>query len=258
MWRALGVLGLLLGLALGQGLEVGVRSGGGMGVAYLRLEGVWTLEGARLGLALTPYLLLPGGEGGLLLERAFLEVQEEDWALALGRLPLTPGEGRLFPYTWNAPNPVGGSTGVLGGTLTHYGAEHRLRLGLTEQGPFAELALKEGRFFLFREGAGLLGSWPLGEGVGYGEAFWTQEGYRGLLGYSAFLGPWLLTLEGVYPPWGAALALAWEGEGLALQGLIGVRGGPFGGIGLRWEAWSLGLSGVGGRFLGWVSYRREF
>ncbi|MFN3346828.1 MAG: hypothetical protein ACK42E_03335, partial [Candidatus Bipolaricaulaceae bacterium] len=52
MGRALGVLGLLLGLALGQGLEVGLRGGGGVGVAYLRLEGVWTLEGVRLGLAL--------------------------------------------------------------------------------------------------------------------------------------------------------------------------------------------------------------
>ncbi|WP_018461630.1 hypothetical protein ACLWNE_05900 [Thermus oshimai] len=257
MGRALGVLGLLLGLALGQGLEVGLRGGGGVGVAYLRLEGVWTLEGVRLGLALAPYLLLPGGKGEFLLERAFLEAQEGDWALTLGRLPLTPGEGRLFPYTWNAPNPLGGSTGVLGGLLTHYGPEHRLRLGLTEKGPFAELALKEGRLFLFREGAGLLGSWPLGEGVGYGEAFWTQDGPRGLLGYTAFWGPWLLTLEGVYPL-GAALALAWEGEGLALQGLLGVRQGLFGGLTLRWEAWSLGLSGVGGRFLGWVSYRGDF
>ncbi|WP_337844443.1 hypothetical protein [Thermus sp.] len=257
MGKALGVWAVALGLALGQGLEMGVRGGGGLGVAYLRLEGVWALEGGRLGLALAPYLSWPGGRGEVEVERAYLEAQEGDWTLTLGRFPLTPGEGRLFPYTWNALNPVGGSTGVWGGALTHYGPGHRLRLGLTERGPFAELALSEGRLFLFREGAGLLGSLALGEGVGYGEAFWTREGPRALLGYTAFLGPWLFTLEGVYP-WGAALALAWEGEGLAFQGLLGVRQGLFGGASLRWEAWSLGVGGEGGRLLGWVGFRGEF
>ncbi|AEV16292.1 hypothetical protein TCCBUS3UF1_12490 [Thermus sp. CCB_US3_UF1] len=253
MVRGLALLALFLP-ALAQGYEVGLWGLGGLGGAYLRLQGELALPGGRLGFALAPYGRAPG-EVGLALERLVLVGEEGEWALALGRLPLTLGEGRLFPYTWNRPSPAGGEEGVWGGYLTGYG-EARLRLGwVMERGPFLEVALPELRAYAFPGGGGLGWSLRAGPGVAYGEARWEAGQGVGLLGVSLPLEEGVLTLEATYP-W--AWAGAWWGslEGWRLGLLAGYRGGWFAALEGEWEGWGFGVAWPG---LGWrVSFRGDF
>ncbi|GAA6755403.1 hypothetical protein Thermus77420_08790 [Thermus thalpophilus] len=102
--------------ALAQGVEAGVLGLGPRPTFFLRLSGELLGEGVRAAYALAPYLA--EGGGGISLERLYLAAEEGEWGLVLGRFPLTLGEGRLFPYTWNTPGPAGGEEGVWGGALT--------------------------------------------------------------------------------------------------------------------------------------------
>lgn len=243
-------VGLLLGLALGQGLEVGVFGPGP--TLYARLHGALALEGAEVRFALAPYAGLRAS--GVAVEDLRLGVGEGSYALELGRFPLTPGEGRLFPYTWNRPGPALAPKGVWGGHLTWYGEALRLRAGYAwERGAFLEVALPEGRVFLSREAVGAGGAFRLGGWVVYGDAFWTPGGGLGTLGATGFWDGVLWTVELAYPGkagvearllgegWELGLALVRDGDlgARLVAGLEGARGWIF-----LWEAgvaWGVGV-----------------
>ncbi|SDE82570.1 hypothetical protein SAMN04488243_11213 [Thermus arciformis] len=236
-------LGFLLGfsLALAQGLELGVWGGEGRAAFYLRLAGLSSWEGGRVAFSLVPYLGLPGGEGGVSLERLSLTLWEGPWGLELGRFPLSLGQGRLYPYTWNRPSPAGGEEGVWGGALSWYGEGVVARAGwVRERGGFAEVRGQGVRAYLFRGGAGVAAEGRLGEALFYGEGRW-EGGFSGLLGASWAAGGLLFTLEGVYP-WGFGLGVEGALEALGFSGRVLYREGM--GFGL-----AFGLGGEGWRFL---------
>ncbi|TBH21941.1 hypothetical protein [Thermus thermamylovorans] len=234
MRRLVGVFALVLFPALAQGYEVGAFGLGGQTTSYLRLFGAVPVEGGRLFYALAPYLRMAPGEGGLAVERLYLAVEVGEVGLTLGRFPYTFGEGRLFPYTWNAPSPAGGVEGVWGGFLTLYG-EARLRLGYAwGPGGFAEAAWGDLKALVFPGGVGLAGSARLGEVVVYGETMGLASGPRGLLGWSWAWGPGEVVLEAAYP---LGVGLGWFGqvEGLGLSLRLAYGGGWSWGVGLGWE-----------------------
>ncbi len=242
--------------ALAQGYEVGAYGLAGQATLYLRLYGEVAGEGGRLRFSLAPYLRPSLGEAGVSLEQLSLTWEEEAYALTLGRFPLTLGEGRLFPTTWNRPGPAGGEEGVWGGVLTGYGVV-RARLGYAwGQGAFLELAWPDLRLWTFSGGGGLGATGRLGEAVVYGEATWEAGQGRGLLGLAQALWGGLLTLEVGYP-WKAGLAWAWGGEGLAFQVLAGYREGPFFALDLGVGGLSLGLGGLGGLLWWRASWRGD-
>lgn len=243
--------------ALAQGYEVGAHGLAGQATLYLRLYGEVAGEGVRFHFSLAPYFRPSAGEGGISLERIYLSWEGEALALTLGRFPLTLGEGRLFPTTWNRLGPAGGEEGVWGGMLTGYG-EVRVRLGYAwTRGAFLELAWPDLRLWAFPGGGGLGATGRLGEAVVYGEATWEAGEGRGLLGLAQALLGGLLTLEVGYPG-RAGVAWAWGGEDLAFQALAGYQEGPFFALGLGVGRLSLGLGGSGG--LSWwrASWRGDF
>ncbi|GGN03909.1 hypothetical protein GCM10007092_18030 [Thermus composti] len=254
--RALGLL-LLFVPAWAQGVELGVYGVGASPTFFLRLLGTLPLEGGSLAYALAPYWQARWGQGGVSLERLVLRAEEGELGLALGRLPFSLGEGRVFPYTWNTPGPAGGEEGVWGGTLTWYGP-FRLRLGYGwERGGVLELALPEVRAWLESQGGGLAGSLALGEAVAYGEArLKAGKGY-GLVGVSWVLGEGLFTLEGTYP-WGLGLAASWPLEELALLGSLGYREGWWGSLALEGEGWRVHGGYGAGAWVWGVSLKGEF
>ncbi|WP_167764556.1 hypothetical protein [Thermus tengchongensis] len=244
MRRFVGFLALVLSPALAQGYEVGAFGLGGQVTLYLRLVGEVPVEGGRLFYALVPYLQPGLGEGGLAVERLYLAAAAGEVGLTLGRFPYTFGEGRLFPYTWNAPSPAAGAEGVWGGFLTLYG-EARLRLGYAwGPGVFAEAAWEDLRFLVFPGGVGLAGSACLGEAVVYGEVMGLASGPRGLLGWSWAWGPGEMVLEAAYP---LGVGLAWMGqvEGLGVSLRASYGQGWFWGLGLGWEGFRVEVGGAG-------------
>ncbi|GAA5335705.1 MULTISPECIES: hypothetical protein [Thermus] len=240
--------------ALGQGWEAGVYGLGPAPTFFLRFSGELG-EGVRVSYALAPYLR--EGEGGLSLERLYLVAEEGEWRLLLGRFPLTLGEGRLFPYTWNAPSPTGGEEGVWGGALTWYGP-WRLRLGYAwDRGGFLEAAWPEVRVWLEREGGGVAGSVRLGEAVAYGEGRLGAGGPFALVGATLALGEGMVTLEGTYP-WGGALGAVWPLEGLRLAGALGYGAGWWGSLALEGEEFWVRVGWGSGVWTWGMGFRGEF
>ncbi|GLV47190.1 hypothetical protein TJA_03640 [Thermus sp. LT1-2-5] len=222
---------------------------------FLRLFGELSGDGVRAVYALAPYLGERGG--GVSLERLYVRVEEGEWSLVLGRFPLTLGEGRLFPYTWNTPGPAGGEEGVWGGALTWYGS-WRLRLGYAwERGGFLEAAWSEGRLWLEEQGMGVAGSVRLGEVVAYGEGrLWAGRPF-GLLGASLALGDGVVTVEGAFP-WAGAVGLSWPLEGASLAGSLGYGPGWWGWVGLEGEEYWVRLGRLGGVWAWGFGVRGEF
>lgn len=256
----------LLSSALAQGLELGA-----FGLAdqpptlYLRLSGQTKGERVRLSYAVAPYWRLGLGEGGVSLEQLYLVVegvaarkeQVEELDLALGRMPLALGEGRLFPYAWDTPGPAGGQEGVWGVSLTLYG-EARWRLGYAlGHGFWIEGALSDLKVYAFSYGLGVSGSLPLGGGLAYGEAFLTRWGPRGLVGFTWALGEGQLLAEVLYPwAWGGRWVGGGEGAYYWLQ--LNYREGLGWGVGLELEGFGLGVAGGGGIWRWQVAWRGEF
>lgn len=224
-------------------------------VTYEHGTGELLGEGVRAAYALAPYLA--EGGGGISLERLYLAAEEGEWGLVLGRFPLTLGEGRLFPYTWNTPGPAGGEEGVWGGALTWYGPV-RLRLGYAwERGGFLEVAWSEARLWLEEKGGGVAGSARLGEVVAYGEGRLQRGGFFGLLGATFALGEGAVTLEGTYP-WAGAVGVVWPLEGVSVAGSLGYGPGWWGWVGLEGDAFWLKLGRFGGVWAWGFAVRGDF
>lgn len=248
----------LLSSALGQGLELGAFGlGGHPPTAYVRLSGQALGEGMRLSYAIAPYWRFGLGEGGISLEQLYLVVEGEDLDLTLGRLPLTLGEGRLFPFSWDRLGPAAGMEGVWGVFLTGYG-EARWRVGyFLDQGVLAEVALPDLRVFAFSHGVGVAGNIRLGAGVAYGEALLTRWEPRGLVGITWALEEGQLLVEVVYPwAWGGRWLGGSEGVLYWLQFIY--REGLGWGVGLELEGLSLSMGGGEGLWSWQVAWRGEF
>ncbi|WP_243090100.1 hypothetical protein [Thermus neutrinimicus] len=263
--RSLWLLSLLCS-AVAQGLEVGAFGLADQGPAfYLRLWGQAMGEGVRLSYALAPYWRLGLGEGGFSLEQLYLVVegvaprkeQVGEVDLAFGRMPLTLGEGRLFPSAWDTPGPAGGQEGVWGVSLTLYG-EVRWRLGYAlAQGFWIEGALSDLKVYAFPLGLGVSGNLALGGGLAYGEAFLTRWGLRGLVGFTWALGEYQLLAEIMYPwAWGVRWVGGSEGAYYWLQ--LNYREGLGWGVGLELEGFGLSMAGGEGIWRYWVAWRGEF
>lgn len=241
-------LGLCLGLTPAAGWaaswEAAVRTGV-PGLAYLRAwDTVWVQAGT---LSYSASVLYRADLHRLeaAVESLYLRRDAGALSITVGRFPLTFGEARLVPYTWQRSLPTGALEGVTGAALALYAPTHRLRLGyVVDHGPFAELSLRELKAYAFAGGGGVSASLPTGELVVYGDLFLVHGDLRLAAGVSGYWGAALYTVELVHP-WAVGAALTWPLDGQSLSVAWLVRQGQSA-VTLEWGTdrlvWELGVA----------------